>query len=185
MDPAPDSRRLTGCLAAVLLTIVGVGGGVYYFAGAMDTYKQALEPRSFPSEHTYTLTPGIYTLYYEHEEDAPAIPPLSLRLLAETGAEIGIEKLPYPEAYRVGTRHGSAFATFRIDQAGEYRLLGTAEDPSGSTPATIRIAVGKDLLATLLRGIFIGMGFLWACVMVAALVAFLAFRSRRPKTATA
>lgn len=172
--PASGPSALLYVLAFVII-LGGFVGGVVQCANTFMDYNEWLTYVTVPGSGTITLSePGKYTLYHEHVtvlDGRPYTPtggqPSELDFTLtnkSTGKQIPLTSPGSNETYTLGERQGVAFMVFTVDTPGEYELTGTYRD--GRSEPKLVMAVGKDVVKRILKGIVMPMVLIGAGIVI-------------------
>jgi hypothetical protein len=167
-QPARKRRSLCISLAAGVLATVALAVFLAWsalgFFGGVDHLARAPLPSAVSVSASH---PGEMVVYYEGHV-APSLDELGLRVREANGAPVALKPYDLDLHYDVGSRVGTAVASFVAPAAGRYLVSASAVEPGA------RLAVGGDLgrgvVLTDLAGIGVGLAALAAIAAVVGLV---------------
>jgi hypothetical protein len=182
----PHRRRrpsVLGYVAAVLLFLAGVIGGITLIVVGVQSYVdriEGFERFSVPGSTRVELDEGGHSIYFERPglDDVDPIPRLSATVTpADGGAPLPLDDYDTDVSYQVSGHDGRGVFTFPVDDPGTYVVRA---DGSGGELAVGR-GVGSRWVGSVIAGVaLIGLGPLLGLVL--AVVTFLR-RSRAKRGA--
>lgn len=170
-------------LALVCVAAGFVGMGAYMFP-RIDTIGDTLVRLLAPGEITLSAAePGTYTIFHEERSvvDGAAfvsksVSGLRVSVTSAAGETIPVVPSSTTETYTLGAYAGTSILTFQITEPGSYRVAAAYND--GRTEPRVPLTIGHNFLADLMLTIIVGIGIVFASVVLAAVVIVIVAQKR-------
>jgi hypothetical protein len=175
---------IVGYVAAILVAITGIVGGIALIVGGIRDYidkVEGFERVDVPGSAQVSLEDvGGYSIYFERPglDSEDALPSISVAVTAPDGSSVDLDRYDTDVSYSVSGYDGRGVFTFRADSTGNYEVR--TDGPEG------QVAVGRGIGARFAGAVVAGVGTLLLAPVLGAVLALITFlRRSRAKRAQA